>query len=137
LAVAEKEMESVQVQEEVSDEVCEKCGRQMVYKHGRFGKFLACPGFPECRNTKAILKEVGVACPKCGGDIVERKGKRRRVFYGCKNYPNCDYILWDQPVGRACPVCQHPLTAKKITKGPDKGKDIIKCSNEVCEYIEQ
>jgi DNA topoisomerase I len=136
LAVAEKEMESVQVQEEVSDEVCEKCGRQMVYKLGRFGKFLACPGFPDCRNAKPILKEIGVSCPKCGGELVERKGKRRNVFYGCKNYPNCDYILWDPPVGRLCPVCQHPLTKKKRAKRSNKGNEPIHCSNEACTYVE-
>ncbi|UOF89347.1 type I DNA topoisomerase [Fodinisporobacter ferrooxydans] len=136
LAVAEKEMEKIQVQEELADEACEKCGRQMVYKHGRFGKFLACPGFPECRNTKPILKEVGVPCPKCGGDLVERKGKRRKIFYGCKNYPECDYILWDPPANRSCPTCKSPLVKKKIAKGADKGKTLIKCSNESCEYTE-
>ncbi|BCJ85250.1 type I DNA topoisomerase [Effusibacillus dendaii] len=136
LRVAEEEMKHVTLEEEVSDIPCEKCGRMMVYKHGRFGKFLACPGFPDCRNAKPILKEVGVACPKCKtGKIVERRGKRRRVFYGCDQYPNCDFILWDRPVGRDCPTCGQPLVSKRSGKG--EGKEMWVCSNTECSHKEE
>ncbi|QQE80794.1 type I DNA topoisomerase [Alicyclobacillus sp. SO9] len=124
LEQAEKSLEHVQIADEESDVECEKCGRMMVYKHGRYGKFLACPGFPECRNTKPIIKEVGVNCPDCGSPLVERKGKRR-VFYGCSSYPECDYVLWQKPSGQYCPVCQHPMVEKR-----SKGKVEIICSNE-------
>lgn len=135
LKVAEEEMKHVKLEDEVSDVPCEKCGRMMVYKHGRFGKFLACPGFPECRNAKPILKEVGAACPKCGsGQLVERKGKKRKVFYGCNNYPECDYILWDRPVGKACPECSHPLVLKRTGKG--EGKELWVCANTECGHEE-
>ncbi len=132
LTVAEKTMEHVTLEEEVSDEVCEKCGRQMVYKHGRFGKFLACPGFPECRNAKPIVKEVGAHCPKCQKPLVERHGKRRKVFYGCSGYPECNYVLWDEPVGRSCPKCQEPLVKKK----QKNSNETIICSNANCDYKE-
>lgn len=124
LSKAESTLEHVQLKEEVSDVQCEKCGRMMVYKHGRYGKFLACPGFPECRNTKPILKEVGVNCPICQKPLVERKGKRK-TFYGCSGYPECDYVLWNRPSGALCPICQHPMVEKKV-----KGKIEIVCSNE-------
>ena len=102
LSIAEKEMEEVEIKDEVSDEVCEKCGSPMVYKMGRYGRFLACSAFPECRNAKPILKSTGVDCPKCGeGEIVERKSKKRRTFYGCNRYPECDFVSWDKPVPRA------------------------------------
>ena len=87
---AEEEIGNIEIKDEETDIVCEKCGRNMVVKHGRYGKFLACPGFPECRNTKPILKETGALCPKCKGEIIEKKSKKGRVFYGCKNYPECD-----------------------------------------------
>jgi DNA topoisomerase-1 len=132
LTVAEKTMEHVTLEEEVSDEVCEKCGRQMVYKHGRFGKFLACPGFPECRNAKPIVKEVGAHCPKCQKPLVERHGKRRKVFYGCSGYPECNYVLWDEPAGRSCPKCEEPLVKKK----QKNSNDSIICSNANCDYKE-
>lgn len=121
---AEKTLEHVHIEDEVSDVQCEKCGRMMVVKQGRYGKFLACPGFPECRNTKPITKEVGVNCPKCGKPLVERKGKKRKVFYGCSGYPECDYVLWNQPTGRLCPICSHPLVEKR-----SKGNVTIVCSN--------
>lgn len=129
LDAAERLMQQVQLQDEESDEVCEKCGRKMVYKHGRFGKFLACPGFPECRNTKPILKEIDVACPKCGGAVVERRGKRGRVFYGCKNYPECDFVVWDRPTGGRCPACGALLVAKR-----QKDREIVQCSDPRCGY---
>lgn len=134
LQIAEESMEHVQLEEEYSDEYCEKCGRRMVYKHGRFGKFLACPGFPECRNAKPILKEVGVACPRCGKPLVERRGKRRRVFYGCSGYPECNYVLWDQPTGHACPVCGEPMVWKRKTKSENE-KEV--CSNPACHSDHQ
>lgn len=137
LKVAEEEMKHVALEEEVSDVACEKCGRMMVYKHGRFGKFLACPGFPECRNAKPILKEVGVTCPKCRtGQIVERHGKKRRIFYGCNRYPECDFILWDRPVGKNCPVCGKPLVLKRGGKGKNEGKELWVCSNGDCTHQE-
>jgi DNA topoisomerase-1 len=121
---AEESLGQVEIAEEESDVVCEKCGRKMVYKHGRYGKFLACPGFPECRNTKPIVKEAGVDCPVCGKPLVERRGKRR-VFYGCSGYPECEYVLWNRPTGALCPVCSHPMVEKRA-----KGQTVVVCSNE-------
>ena len=129
LQTAEETMEHVQLEEEYADEYCEKCGRRMVYKHGRFGKFLACPGFPECRNAKPILKHIGVDCPRCGKPLVERRGKKRRVFYGCSGYPECNYVLWDKPTGKACPVCGEPMVEKKKAKS-DVANEV--CSNPEC-----
>ncbi|MBE3553023.1 MAG: type I DNA topoisomerase [Kyrpidia tusciae] len=129
LDLAEQAMQHVHLEEEESDEICEKCGRRMVYKHGRFGKFLACPGFPECRNTKPILKSIGVPCPKCGGDLVERRAKRGRIFYGCKNYPSCDFVLWDRPTGEKCPRCGSLLVLRKA-----KDKETVQCSNPQCDF---
>jgi DNA topoisomerase-1 len=94
---AEKNLEHVKVADEESDEICEQCGRKMVYKYGPHGKFLACPGFPECRNTKPFLEKIGVACPKCGQDLVVRKTKKGRRYYGCSGYPECDYMSWQKP----------------------------------------
>ncbi|WP_044642672.1 type I DNA topoisomerase [Risungbinella massiliensis] len=117
LIVAEKEMQSVEIKDEVSDELCEKCNKPMVYKLGRFGKFLACSGFPDCRNTKAIMKSTGVTCPKCQkGEIVERKSKKKRVFYGCNQYPDCDFLSWDKPVPEPCPKCNSMMVEKKKKK---------------------
>jgi DNA topoisomerase-1 len=114
LDVAEDEMKEVEIRDEPSDETCDKCGKTMVYKMGRFGKFLACSGFPDCRNTKPIVKEIGVDCPKCGnGHIVERRSKKGRLFYGCDRYPDCDYVSWDKPVARPCPSCQGTMVEKR------------------------
>jgi DNA topoisomerase-1 len=130
LVTAEKEMAEVELQDEVSDENCEKCGSPMVYKFGRYGKFLACSAFPECRNTKAILKSTGVTCPKCQkGEIVERKSKKQRTFYGCERYPDCDFVSWDRPVPRPCPKCGNYMTEKKTKK-----EKVIRCST--CDYEE-
>ncbi|MGI6066608.1 MAG: type I DNA topoisomerase [Bacillota bacterium] len=126
---AEAEIGEIEIQDEESDEVCEKCGRKMVYKMGRYGKFLACPGFPECRNTKPILKEIGVKCPECGGEIVERKGKRRRLFYGCRNYPNCQFVSWDKPTGVLCEKCGYP-TVEKAGKKNEKKLVCPKCKDD-------
>lgn len=118
LEVAEEEMKEVELQDEVSDEVCEKCGMPMVYKMGRFGKFLACSGFPDCRNTKPIVKNIGVPCPKCAeGQIIERRSKKGRIFYGCDQYPGCDYVSWDRPAGKPCPDCGAMLVIKRNKAG--------------------
>ncbi|PTJ29524.1 type I DNA topoisomerase [Staphylococcus simulans] len=128
---AEKEMEKIEIKDEPAGEDCEKCGSPMVIKMGRYGKFMACSNFPDCRNTKAIVKEIGVKCPKCkDGEVVERKSKKGRIFYGCSNYPECDFISWDKPVGRDCPKCDHHLVVRK------KGRSSqVVCSN--CDYKEE
>ncbi|RUS46383.1 type I DNA topoisomerase [Cohnella sp. AR92] len=118
LEVAEEEMKEIEIKDEPSDEICEKCGRPMVYKMGRFGKFLACSGFPDCRNTKPIVKATGVICPKCKkGHIVERRSKKGRMFYGCDQYPECDYVSWDKPVAKPCPECGSMMTEKRTKNG--------------------
>lgn len=105
LHAAEQEMERIEIKDEESDVICEKCGRKMVYKMGRYGKFLACPGFPECRNAKPIIKETGAKCPKCGGMILEKKSKKGKIYYGCEKNPECDFMMWDQPLAETCPTC--------------------------------
>ncbi|MBO5007929.1 MAG: type I DNA topoisomerase [Clostridia bacterium] len=105
LKEAEEKIGNIEIKDEVSDVQCEKCGRMMVYKQGKFGRFLACPGFPECRNTKAIVKGTGVPCPKCGKEIIEKKSKRGKLFYGCTSYPDCDFTSWDKPTDEKCPKC--------------------------------
>ncbi|EOS56689.1 type I DNA topoisomerase [Paenibacillus barengoltzii] len=130
LRVAEEEMKEVEIEDEVSNEICEKCGRPMVYKLGRFGKFLACSGFPECRNTKPIVKDIGVTCPKCKeGHVVERRSKKGRVFYGCDRYPECDFVSWDKPSPKPCPKCGSMLVEKRNKQG---GK--LQCTS--CDYVE-
>ncbi|SDI89860.1 DNA topoisomerase-1 [Lachnospiraceae bacterium G41] len=124
---ATKELEHVKVQDEESDEVCELCGRKMVFKFGPHGKFLACPGFPECRNTKSFLEKIGVACPKCGKDIVVRKTKKGRTYYGCEGAPDCDYMSWQRPLAEKCQKCSYPLTKRGNKKV---------CTKEGCDYIE-
>ena len=127
---AEEKMEKVTISGQDSGQVCELCGAPMVYKFGRFGKFLACSNFPECRNTKAIVEDLGITCPKGGkGTLIKRKSKRGRVFYGCSQYPECDFVLWNQPVDKKCPVCGSIMIVKHYKKGPDK----IFCSNAECE----
>lgn len=112
---AKKEMDGVKIKlkEDETGEVCEKCGKPMVIKYGRYGRFMACSGYPECKNVKKIVNETGAACPKCGGKIIERKSKRGRVFYGCSEYPNCDFVSWDPPAKENCPVCGKVLMQKK------------------------
>ncbi|MCR5756589.1 MAG: type I DNA topoisomerase [Selenomonas sp.] len=129
LEKADEAIGHVELPEEVSDVPCDICGRMMVVKQGRFGKFLACPGFPECRNTKPLLIDTGVKCPKCGGSIVERKSHRGRKFYGCKNYPDCDYTTWDQPLQEKCPQCG----AFMLKHHYKNGRGLTYCSNEDCE----
>ncbi|WP_390174677.1 type I DNA topoisomerase, partial [Staphylococcus pseudintermedius] len=128
---AEKEMEKVEIKDEPAGEDCEVCGNPMVIKMGRYGKFMACSNFPDCRNTKAITKPIGVTCPKCKkGDVVERKSKKNRIFYGCSNYPECDFVTWDKPIGRDCPKCQHYLAENKKGRATQ-----VVCSN--CDYKEE
>lgn len=130
LEKAEKEMEEVEIKDEPAGVTCEECGHEMVYKMGRYGKFLACSNFPDCRNTKPILKEIGVKCPKCKeGNVVERKSKKRRTFYGCDRFPECDFISWDKPISRPCPKCESLLVEKKAKKGTQ-----VQCTS--CNYKE-
>lgn len=130
LEKAEEEIEKVEIKDEPAGITCEKCGHEMVYKMGRYGKFLACSNFPECRNTKPILKEIGVTCPKCKkGQVVERKSKKRRTFYGCDQFPDCDFVSWDKPIDRPCPRCESLLVEKKQKKGTQ-----VTCTN--CDYKE-
>jgi DNA topoisomerase-1 len=123
LKTAEEHMETVVIEPEVSDDPCPNCGRLLVCKMGRYGKFLACPGFPECRFAKPILKELDVPCPECGKMLVERKTKRQRKFFGCSGYPACRFTTWDEPRQEKCPVCGY-LTVKK-------GKTAL-CANREC-----
>lgn len=129
LEKADEAIGHVELPEEETDIPCDKCGRMMVVKQGRFGKFLACPGFPDCRNTMPLLVDTGVECPKCGGAIVERKSHRGRKFYGCKNYPECDYTTWDQPLQEKCPKCG----AFMLKHHYKNGRGLTYCSNESCE----
>ena len=134
LAKAETEIEKIQIKDEPAGFDCERCGHPMVIKLGRYGKFYACSNFPECHNTKAITKEIGVTCPLCGeGQVIERKTKRNRIFYGCDRYPDCEFTSWDKPVGRTCPKSGDYLVEKKIRGG---GKQVV-CSNEECDYAEE
>ena len=129
LEKADEAIGHVELPVEVSDVRCEHCGRLMVIKQGRYGKFLACPGFPECRNTKPLLKDTGVKCPKCGGKIVERRTRRGRTFYGCENYPDCDYTTWDTPQQQKCEKCGAFLLKHHFKNG----RGMLYCSNDACE----
>lgn len=133
LVKAEKEIEEVEIRDEVTDEKCEKCGRNMVIKMGRYGKFLACPGFPECRNAKPLEEKIGLACPKCkDGEIVVRRSKKGRVFYGCSNYPKCDFVSWHEPTAEKCPKCGDIMTKRVTRKGTR-----LQCNNRDCSYIKK
>ena len=123
---AEKELETVKIEDEVTDVVCEECGRNMVIKYGPHGKFLACPGFPECRNTKPYLEKIGVACPKCGKDIVLSKTKKGRRYYGCEDNPECDFMSWQKPSEEKCPKCGSYMV--------EKGNKLV-CGNEQCGFV--
>lgn len=130
--IAEKEIAKITIEDKVTDIKCEKCGRFMVIKHGRFGDFLACPGYPDCKNTKPIMEELNVKCPKCGGNIVARKSKKGKKFFGCSNYPNCDFVSWFEPTEKVCPNCGSVMVKKySKTKG-----NYIECSNTECKYKE-
>ena len=130
LEVADKEIQKVEFEVELTGEMCEKCGKPMAVKYGRFGSFAACTGYPECRNTKPIVKTIDVKCPDCGRDIVARKSKKGRVFYGCSGYPECTRSFWNKPVNRKCPECGSLLVEKK-TKDSQYA-----CSNSECSYKE-
>jgi DNA topoisomerase-1 len=117
---AEREMAKIVIEPEQSDEICEKCGKPMVYRLGRYGRFLACSGFPECRNTKAIVEPTNIKCLACGGRIVQRKSKSGRVFYGCDNYPACAYVAWDMPVEEKCPACGTQLSLRANRGGQEQ-----------------
>ena len=124
---AEKELEKVDIQDEVTDVICDNCGRNMVIKYGPHGKFLACPGFPDCRNTKPYLEKIGVPCPICGKDVVIRKTKKGRRYYGCEDNPECDFMSWQKPSDKKCPVCGSYMV--------EKGNKLV-CSQETCGYVE-
>ncbi len=130
IEVAEKEVSKITIEDKVTDIKCDKCGRNMVIKHGRFGDFLACPGYPECKNTKPIVEELDVECPKCGGKILVKRSRKGRKFYGCSNYPKCDFVSWAEPVKEKCPVCGSYMV-KKYSKV--KG-NYLECSNSECKY---
>ncbi|AFU14478.1 DNA topoisomerase 1 [Bacillus thuringiensis MC28] len=132
LEKAEKEMREVEIKDEPAGEDCELCGHPMVFKMGKYGKFMACSNFPDCRNTKPIVKEIGVICPKCEeGQIIERRSnKKKRLFYGCGTYPECDFVSWDKPIGRKCPKCEGMLVEKKLKKGVQ-----VQCIS--CDYEEE
>ena len=124
---AESKIEKVEIKDEVSDVPCDKCGAMMVYKLGRYGRFLACPNFPECRNTKAIQVEIDAPCPKCGGKLLQKTSRKGRKFYGCERYPECDFVSWDMPVSEKCPKCGSYMTLSHTKKG-----DFYVCANENC-----
>ncbi len=125
---AEKELEQVKLEDEVTDVVCEECGRNMVIKYGPHGRFLACPGFPECRNTKPYLEKIGVSCPKCGKEIVLRKTKKGRKYYGCEDNPECEFMAWQKPSGKKCPECGNIML--------EKGNKLV-CADQACGYTEK
>ncbi len=125
--IAQKELEEVKIEDEVTDVICEECGRNMVVKYGPHGKFLACPGFPDCRNTKPFFEKIGVACPKCNGDIVLKRTRKGRRYFGCMNYPECDFMTWQKPSAKKCPVCGGMML--------EKGSRLV-CMDEQCGYVE-
>nr|WP_297766968.1 type I DNA topoisomerase [uncultured Butyrivibrio sp.] len=126
VAAAEKEMEKIQVQDEVTDEICPNCGRNMVIKYGPHGKFLACPGFPECKNTMPYFEKIGVECPKCGKDLVLKRTRKGRIYYGCIDAPECDFMSWARPVKEKCPKCGNFMVAKS---------NKLACSNQECGFV--
>lgn len=127
VSAAEKELENVKIEDEVTDILCEHCGRNMVIKYGPHGKFLGCPGFPDCRNTKPYFEKIGVPCPKCGKEIVLKKTKKGRRYFGCEDFPNCDFMSWQKPSDRKCPKCSGYML--------EKGNKLV-CADENCGYVE-
>jgi DNA topoisomerase I len=130
LDYADEKIEKVELEERVSDEICELCGKPMVYRHGRFGEFLACTGYPDCKNTKMIVHSIGVSCPTCGKEIIQRKSKKGRLFYGCSGYPACNQLYWNKPTDKECPKCGARLVEKKTKQSE------LACSNSECDYKE-
>lgn len=131
LEIADKAIEKVQIEDQITDEICEFCGKPMVIKSGRFGEFMACSGYPECKNTKAIVEKIGVQCPDCGSDIVAKRGRSGKLFYGCSNYPECQRAFWYKPTNRKCPECGSIL----LERNSKNAKYV--CSNNKCGYKEQ
>lgn len=129
---AEKEISKITIEDEVTDVICDKCGRNMVIKHGRFGDFLACPGYPDCQNTKPIVKTIDANCPLCGGSIAAKKSKKGRTFYGCSNYPECKFVSWFEPTNEKCPKCGTYMI-KKYSKSAG---NFLECSNSECKHRE-
>ena len=123
---AEKALEKIEIHDEVTDIICDECGRNMVIKYGPHGKFLACPGFPECKNTKPYYEKIGVKCPKCGGEIVIKRTRKGRPYYGCENNPECDVMTWQRPSGELCPKCGSLMV--------HKGNKLC-CSDEKCGFV--
>ena len=132
LSVAEQEIEKIEIRDEVSDVICDQCGAMMVYKMGRYGRFLACPNFPKCKNTKPILTYIDAPCPKCGKRLLEKYSKKNRKFFGCEGFPDCDFISWDKPVTEKCPKCGNYMVEKRNSR---RGIQHI-CTNESCRYRE-
>ena len=128
--MANEEIKKVEFEDEPTDEVCEVCGCPMVIKQGCFGCFMACSGYPDCKNTKAIVKTIDVKCPDCGSDIVEKRSRRGKIFYGCSGYPKCKRAYWNKPVNKVCPKCGSLLVEKKTKQGG------LSCSNGECDYKE-
>ena len=123
---AEKELEKVDIEDEVTDVICDLCGRNMVIKYGPHGRFLACPGFPDCRNTKPYLEKIGVACPKCGKEVVMKKTKKGRKYYGCEDNPDCDFMSWQKPSKEICPKCGGYMV--------EKGQRLV-CADAQCGFV--
>ena len=130
LEKAENSIEKVEIKDEPSDVICDKCGANMVYRVGRYGKFLACPNFPDCRNTMPVLNYIEAKCPKCGGRLLEKTSRKNRKFYGCENFPACDFVSWDLPVDERCPKCGSYMTLKRS----GKGEQWHLCANETCRH---
>ena len=124
--LAQKELEQIKIEDEVTDVICEECGRNMVVRYGPHGKFLACPGFPDCRNTKPYYEKIGVECPKCGADVVIKKTKKGRRYFGCSSYPECDFMSWQKPSAEKCPDCGGPMV--------EKGNKLV-CMDEQCGFV--
>lgn len=132
LKIADENIEKIEEKEEITDIKCELCGKYMVKKHGKFGEFLACSGYPECKNTKPIVKPIGVLCPKCGKELLEKRSRKGKIFYGCSGYPECDQSYWDKPINKKCPKCGELLTEKKTKKFEG-----LVCLNKECDYKEK
>ena len=129
LSYAEDKIEKIQQEPEYTDEVCDICGARMVKKVGRFGEFLACSKYPDCKNTKPIIKNIGVKCPSCGKDIVEKRSRRGKIFYGCSGYPDCSQSYWDKPTNEKCPKCGGLLTEKNT-----RNFEGLVCPDKECGY---
>lgn len=132
LKIADESIEKVVIEDEPTGEMCPECGKPLLKKHGRFGEFIACSGYPECKITMPVFKKLGVECPKCGKDLVERRSRKGKIFYGCSGYPDCDQVFWDRPVNKKCPDCGSLMTEKKT-----KSSHVIKCTDTECGYSEE